>query len=70
MIRALDSRSNGPGSRSAAVIVLCSWARHFTLIVPFSISIFYQVHIAQCYGNWRYGTLGSTQTIKIILDVR
>ena len=34
MVSALDSESNGPGSSPGRVIVLCSWARHFTPIVP------------------------------------
>ena len=36
MVRALDSGSKGPGSSPGRVIVLCSWARHFTLTVPLS----------------------------------
>ena len=30
------SGSRGPGSSPGWVIVLCSWARHFTLTVPLS----------------------------------
>ena len=36
MVSVLDSRSRGPGSSPGRVIVLCSWARHFTLTVPLS----------------------------------
>ena len=36
MASALDSRSKGPDSSPGRVIVLCSWARHFTLIVALS----------------------------------
>ena len=36
MVGALDSVSRGPGSSTGRVIVLCSWARHFTLTVPLS----------------------------------
>ena len=36
MVSALDSGSRGPGSSRGRVIVLCSWARHFTLTVPLS----------------------------------
>ena len=37
MVSALDSRSSGPGSGSGTRnIVLCSWARHFTLTVTLS----------------------------------
>ena len=35
MVSALDSEASGPGS-DPRKIVLCSWARHFTLTVPFS----------------------------------
>ena len=31
VVSALDSRARGPGSSPGRVIVLCSWARHFTL---------------------------------------
>ena len=33
---AVDFGSNGPGSSPGQGTVLCSWARHFTLIVPLS----------------------------------
>ena len=36
MVSAHDSGSRGPGSSPGQVIVLCSWARHFTLTVPLS----------------------------------
>ena len=37
MVSALDFEgSRGPGSSPGRVIVLCSWARHFTLTVPLS----------------------------------
>ena len=36
MVSGLDSGSNGPGSRPCQGMALCSWARHFTLIVPLS----------------------------------
>ena len=32
----LDSGSRVPGSSPGWIIVLCSWARHFTLTVPLS----------------------------------
>ena len=38
MVSALDSRSNGPGSSPGWGRAMCSWARHFTLIVPLYIS--------------------------------
>ena len=37
-VSALDSRSRGPGLSPGRVIVLCSWARHFTPTVPLSPS--------------------------------
>ena len=36
VVSALDSGSRGPGSSPGRVIVLCSWARHFTLTVSLS----------------------------------
>ena len=36
MVSAPDSGSSGPGSIPGRFIVLCSWARHFTLTVPLS----------------------------------
>ena len=36
MVSEVDSGSKAPGSRLGWVIVLCSWARHFTLTVPLS----------------------------------
>ena len=36
VVSALDSGSRGPGSSPGRVILLCSWARHFTLTVPLS----------------------------------
>ena len=40
MVSALDSGSNGPGSSPGRVIVLCSWARHFTSIMPLSTQVY------------------------------
>ena len=36
MVSALDSRSGSLGSSPGKDTMLSSWARHFTLIVPFS----------------------------------
>ena len=36
VVNALDSGSRGPGSSPGRVIVLCSWARLFTLTMPLS----------------------------------
>ena len=50
MVSALDSGSKGPGSSPGRVIVLCSRARHFTLIVPLSTKEYKWVP-ANCQGN-------------------
>ena len=40
MVSALDSGSRGPGSSPGrSHRVLCSWARHFTPIVPLSTQV-------------------------------
>ena len=49
MVSALDSGSRGPGSSPGRVIVLCSWARHFTLTVPLSTQEYKWVP-AKCWG--------------------
>ena len=36
MVSTLDTGVSGPSLSPAWVIVLCSWARHFTLTVPLS----------------------------------
>ena len=50
VVSALDSGSRGPGSSPGRVIVLCSWARHFTLTVPLSTQEYKWVP-ANCPGN-------------------
>ena len=56
MVSALDSGSRGPGLRPGRVIVLCSWARHFTLTVPLStqedkwVPANYQGNLTKCWG--------------------
>ena len=40
MVSALDSGSNGPGSSPGRGTALCSWARHFTLIVLLSTQVY------------------------------
>ena len=47
MVIALDC---GPGTSPGRVIVLCSWARHFTLTVPLSTQDYKWVP-ANCRGN-------------------
>ena len=39
MVRALDSGASGASRALAGDIVLCSWARHFTLTVPLSTQV-------------------------------
>lgn len=41
MYIALNSGSNSPDSRSDRSIVLCSWAKHFTLVASLSIHNFF-----------------------------
>ena len=40
VVGALDSGAGGPGSSPGRGTALCSWARHFTLIVPLSTLMF------------------------------
>ena len=39
MVSALDSGFDGPGSSPGRGTALCSWARHFTPIVPLSTQV-------------------------------
>ena len=40
MVSALDSGLGGPGSSPGRGTALCSWARHFTFIVPLSTQVY------------------------------
>ena len=40
MVSELDSGASAPSSSPGRGIVLCSWARHFTLTVPLSIQVY------------------------------
>ena len=40
MVNAIVSGSSGPGSSPAGGIVLCSWAKHFTLTEPLSTQVY------------------------------
>ena len=52
VVSALVSGSRGPGSSPGRVIVLCFWARHFTLTVYFSTQEYKWVDVsANCLGN-------------------
>ena len=50
MVSELDSGLRGPGSTPGCVVLLCSWARHFTLTVSLSTQEYKQVP-ANCQGN-------------------
>ena len=52
MVRAVGSGSSDPGQvrTLAGDIVLCSWARHFTLTVPLSTQVYKWVP-ANCWGK-------------------
>ena len=50
MVIVPDSGSRGAGLSPGRVIVLCSWARHFTLTVPLSTQEYKWV-LANCRGN-------------------
>ena len=40
MVSVLDSGLSGPGSGPGQGLVLCSWARHFTLTVLLSTQVY------------------------------
>ena len=40
MVSALNSRASGPGSNPGGDIVLCSWARQFSLTLPLSTQVY------------------------------
>ena len=50
MVSVLDYGSSVPVSIPGQVTVLCSWVRHFTLIVPLSTQEYKWVP-ANCQGN-------------------
>ena len=50
VVSALDSGPKGPSSSPGQVIVLCSWARRFTITVPLSTQEYKWVP-ANCQGN-------------------
>ena len=50
MVSAPDSGSRGPRSSPGRVIMLCSWARDFTLTLPLSTKEYKWVP-ANCQGN-------------------
>ena len=50
MVSAMGYGSKGSGSSPGRDIVLCSWARHFTLTVPLSTQEYKWVPV-NCQGN-------------------
>ena len=50
MVSALVFGASGPGSSSGRDIVLCSWARHFTLTVPLSTQVYKWVTVNSMLG--------------------
>ena len=40
MVSALESGLGGPGSSPGSGTALCSWAKHFSLIVPLSTQVY------------------------------
>ena len=50
MVSVLNSGASGPGSSHGGDIVLCSWARHFTLTVPLSTQVYKWV-LPNCWGK-------------------
>ena len=50
MVIALDSEASDRVQALAGDIVLCSWARHFTLTVSLSTQVYKWV-LANCWGN-------------------
>ena len=49
--RVVDSRSNGPGSSPGQGTALCSWTRHFTLIVLLSTQVYKWVPVNLLLGG-------------------
>ena len=63
MVSALDSGSIGTGSSPGWVIVLCSWARHFTLTVPLST----QGNVTKCWEDTSNGLTTHPGGVAILL---
>ena len=76
MVSALDFGSRGPGSSPGWVIVLCSWARHFTLTVPVStqeykwVPVNCQGNLTKCLGVICDGLASHTGGVAILLDAQ
>ncbi len=70
MVSAPDSGLSSPGSSLARVIVLCSWARHFTLIVPLSTQVYKWVPANKCWGvTLRWSSIPSRGMPLLLIDM-
>ena len=73
MVSALNSGSKGPGSRPGLVIMLCSWAKHFTLTVSLSTQEYkwvpanYQGNLTKCWEVTCDGLASHPGGIAILL---
>ena len=68
MVSALDSGSGGPGSSPGRGTALCSWARHFTLIVPLSTQVYKCVPANLLLGvTLRWTSIPSRRGVEILL---
>ena len=73
VVSALYSGSRCPGLSPGQVIVLCSWARHFTLTVPLStqeykwVPVNCQGHLTKCWGITCYGLTCHPVGVAILL---
>ena len=68
MVSALDSGSNGPGLSPGRGTVLCSWARHFTPIVPLSTQVYKWVPANLLLGvTLRWTSIPSRGGVEILL---
>jgi len=54
MVSALDSKVSSPGSSPAGDIVLCTWARHFSLIKAHVIEV--QMVLVSNYKMFKLNT--------------
>ena len=58
MVSTSHSGSRGPGLSPEWGVVLCSWARHFTITVPLSTQEYKwipancQGNLTKCWGEW------------------
>ena len=67
MVSALDSGLGGPGSSPGRGTALCSWARHFTLMVPLSTPVCKSVPANLMLGQPRDGLASHPGGVEILL---